>query len=80
MQEREQMSDSRCEDDKVWWAGITNLIAKTIKGIGQGREERERDREATARTDGGGLETAQDADTTREEGPEECQQPQQQQP
>jgi len=29
-QEREQKWDSRYEDDKVWGAGITNMIAKTL--------------------------------------------------
>jgi len=77
MQEREQKWDTRYEDDKVWGAGITNMIAKTMKGVSQGQEERVREREVTARTDGGGLEASQYADTTREEGPEERQQPQQ---
>jgi hypothetical protein len=77
MQEREQKWDARYEDNKVWGAGITNMIAKTMKVVAQGLEEREREREMTARTDGGGLEASQHADTTREEGPEECQQPQQ---
>jgi len=80
MQGREQSWDARYEDDKVWGAGITNMIAKTMKGVAQGQEERGREREATARTDGGGLEASQHADTTREEGPEERQLPQQQQP
>ena len=30
MQERQQKMDARYEDDKVWGAGITNLIAKTM--------------------------------------------------
>jgi outer membrane biosynthesis protein TonB len=80
MQEREPKWDARSQDNKVWGAGITNMIAKTMKGVAQGQEEREREREATARMDGGGLEASQHADTTREEGPEERQQPQQQQP
>jgi len=63
----------------VWGAGITNMIAKTMKGVAQGQEEREREREVTARTDGGGPEASQHADMTREEGPEMRQQPQQQQ-
>jgi len=79
MQEREQKWDARYEDYKVWGAGITNMIAKTMKGVAQGQEEREREREVTARMDGGGLEASQHADTTREEGPTEHQQPQQQQ-
>jgi len=41
--------------------------------------EREREREVTARTDGGRLEASQHADTTRQEGRNERQQPQQQQ-
>jgi len=79
MEGREQKWDARNEDEKVWGAGITNLIAKTMKGVAQGQEEREREREVTARTDGGGLEVSQHADTTREDGPKERQQPQQQQ-
>jgi len=63
----------------VWGAGITNMIAKTMTGVAQGQEEREREREVTARTDGGGLEAAQHADTTREDEPKEPEQPQQQQ-
>jgi len=41
MQEREQKWEARYEDDKVWGAGITNMIAKTMKGVAQGQEERE---------------------------------------
>jgi len=77
MQEREQNCDTRYEDDMVWGTGITNMIAKTMKGVAQGQEDRVIEREVTARTDGGGLEASQHADTTREEGPEEPQQPQQ---
>jgi len=77
MEEREQKWDARYEDDKVRGAGITNMIAKTMKGVTQRQEERERERAMTARTDGGGLEASQHADTTREAGPEERQQPQQ---
>jgi hypothetical protein len=80
MQEREQKLDIRYKDDKVWGAGMTHMIAKIIEGVAQGKEEIEREREATLRTDGGGLEASQHADTTREVGPEERQQPQQQQP
>ena len=78
MQRREQKWDARYEEDKVWGAGIMNIISKTMKGVAQGQEKREREREVTARTDGGGLEASQHADTKREEGPEEHQQPQQQ--
>ena len=78
MQKRQQKWDARNVDDMVWGAGITNMIAKTMKGVAQGHEEREREREVTARTDSGGLEASKHADTTREEGPEERQQPQQQ--
>jgi len=79
MQEREQKWDARYEDDKVWGAGITNMIAKTMKAVAQGQEEREREREVTARTDGGGLEAPQHADMTREDEPKEPEEPQQQQ-
>ena len=41
MQEREQKWDVRYEDNKVWAAVITNMIAKTMKGVAQGQEERE---------------------------------------
>ena len=41
MQERERKWDGRYEDDKVWAAGITNLITKTMKGVAQGQEKRE---------------------------------------
>jgi len=40
MQEREQKWDAHCEDDKVWGAGIMNMIAKTMNGVAQGQEER----------------------------------------
>jgi hypothetical protein len=33
MQEREQNWDARHEDDKLWEAGITSMIAKTMKGV-----------------------------------------------
>jgi len=36
MQEREQKWDARYEDNKVWGAGITNMIVKTMKGVTQG--------------------------------------------
>jgi hypothetical protein len=67
MEEREQMWDARYEDDQVWGAGITNKIAKTMKGVAQGQQEREREREVTARMDSGGLEDSQHADRMREE-------------
>jgi hypothetical protein len=45
MQEREQKWDARHEDDKVWGAGITNMIAKVVKGVAPGQEAREKDRD-----------------------------------
>jgi hypothetical protein len=78
IQEREQKWDARHEDDKLWGAGIMNMIAKTMKVVAQCQEGSDREREMTARTDGGGLEAFPHADTMREEGPEEHQQPQQQ--
>jgi len=54
MQQREQKWDACYEDDKVWGAGITNIIAKTTKGVAQCHEQRERERELTVRTDSGG--------------------------
>jgi hypothetical protein len=59
-------------------AGITNMLAKTRNVVAKRQEEREREREVTIRTDGGGLESSQHAETTREQGPEQCQRPQQQ--
>jgi len=79
MQQSEQKLDARYEDDKVWGAGIMNMIAKTVKGVAQCHQERETEREVTARRDGGGLEASQHADTTRDDGPKERQQLQQQQ-
>jgi len=79
MQDREQKWDPRYEDDKVWGAGIMNMIAKSMKGVAQGQEEREREREGTTRTHSGGAEDSQHADTTREDGPKERQQLHQQQ-
>jgi len=78
MQEREQKWDDRHEDNKVWGAGITIMIAQTMNGVVQGQDWREREREMSARTDSGGMEASQHADTTHVEGPEECPQPQQQ--
>jgi len=78
MQETEQKWDARHEDNIPWGVAITNMIAKTMKPVEQGEEGREREREMTARMDGGGLEASQHANTTQEEGPEERQPPQQQ--
>jgi len=78
MQEREQEWDACHKNDKLWGSGIMNMIVKTINGVAQGLEGREREKDLTMRTDGGGLEVTQPADITREEGQGECQQPQQQ--
>jgi len=78
MQEREQKWDARHEDDKLWVVGITNMIAKVMKGVAPGQEVREKDTEKTASMDGRGLEASEHADTTREEGPEQRHQPRQQ--
>ena len=64
MQDREQKWDAHHEDDNLWGAGITNMIAKVMKGVAPGQEVREKPREKTARMDGGGLESSQHADTT----------------
>jgi hypothetical protein len=40
-QEREQKWDTRHEDNKLWGAGITNMIAKVMKGVAPGQEARE---------------------------------------
>jgi len=78
MEEGEQKWDTHHEDDKLWGAGIPNMIANVLKGVAPAQEGREEEREVTVRTDGGWLEASQQADTTREEGPEKCQQLQQQ--
>jgi len=36
MEEKEQKWDTRYEDDKVWGAGITKMITKTMKCVAQG--------------------------------------------
>jgi hypothetical protein len=38
MQQREQQWEARHEDDKVWGAGIKNMIAKTLNRLAQGQE------------------------------------------
>jgi hypothetical protein len=43
MQEREQKWDARHKDDKLWGAGITNMIAKIMKGLASGQEAREKE-------------------------------------
>ena len=78
MQEREQKWDARHEDDKLWGAGITNMIANVVKRVAPSQEAREKKRVKTAKMDGGGLEASQHADTTQEGGPEKRQQLQQQ--
>jgi len=78
MQEREQIWDSRYEDDKLWGAGITNMITNTMKGLAQCQEGRETEREMTARMDGRWLEASQHRHPMREVGPEKRQQLQQQ--
>jgi len=74
MQEREQKWGTRHKDDNLWGAGITNMIAKVVKGVAPGQEAREKERDKTARMDGGGLEASQHAATTQEGGPEKHQQ------
>jgi len=78
MQERQQMWDACREDDKLWGAGITNTIAKIMKGVASGKEARKKERDETAWKDGGALEASQHADTTRDDEPEKRQQLQQQ--
>jgi len=65
IQEREQKWDAHHEDDKLWGAGITNMIAMVFKGVAPGQEGREKEREVIARTDCGGLE-ASNMQTRRE--------------
>jgi hypothetical protein len=78
MQEREQMGDDRHEDDRLWAAGITNIIAKAMRGVAPGKVAREIERDMTAKMDSGVLEANQHADTTQKGGPEKHQQLQQQ--
>jgi len=78
MHETEQNWDACHEDDKLCGAGIKHMIATTMKAVAQGQEGREREREMTARTDGGGLEATHHTDTTPKEGPDKRQQLQQQ--
>jgi len=66
MQERDQEWDARHEDDKHWGAGITNVIVMVINGVAPAQEESEKDRDKTAKMDGGGLEATQHADTPQE--------------
>jgi hypothetical protein len=54
------------------------MIAKVMKGVAPSQEARHIEREMTARMDGGGREASQHADTMQDEGPETCQQLQQQ--
>ena len=78
MQERQQKWDARHEDDRVWGAGITNMIVKVMKGVAPGQEARDKESDETERMDGGGLEASQHVDTPQEGGPEKRQQLQQQ--
>jgi len=78
MQEGEQKWDTRHEGNKLWEAGITNMIAKAMTEVAPSQEVREKAREKTARMDGGGLEASQHADMTQEVRPEKRQQLQQQ--
>jgi len=77
MPEREKKWDARHEDDKLWEAGIPNMIATVMKGVAAGQESREKERDMTAMMDHGGLEASQLADTMQQGGPEKGQQLQQ---
>ena len=66
------------EDDKVWGAGITTMIANIMKGVAPGQEARKKERDQTARMDGGELEASQNSETPQGGGPEKRQQLQQQ--
>jgi len=65
MQEREQKWDTRHKDDELWGEGITNMIAKVMKGVAPGQEAREKERHQTTMMDHGELEASQHADTTQ---------------
>ena len=45
MQEREHKWDACHEDDNLWGAGITNMIAKVMKGVAPGQEVRQKKKE-----------------------------------
>ena len=64
MQAREQKWDAHHEDDKLWGAGITNMIVQVMQVVAAGQEAREKGRDKTVGMDGGGLEVSQHADTT----------------
>jgi len=66
MQEREQKSDARHEDEKLWGASITNIIAKVMNGVSPVLEVRMKERGMAAKMDGGGLESSRHAVTTQE--------------
>jgi len=38
MQQREQQCATQHENDMLWGAGITNMIAKAMKGVAPGQE------------------------------------------
>lgn len=78
MQESEQKCDAHHEENKLWGAGITNMIAKLIKGVALGQEATEKERVMTAAMEKRGLVVSQDADTTQEGAVEQGQQLQQQ--
>jgi len=78
MQERAQKWDACHKDNKLWVAGITNMIVKVMQGVAPGQEAREKERDKTAGMDGRGLKALQHADTTEEGGPGKREQLQQQ--
>jgi hypothetical protein len=78
MQEKERKWDASHEGDKLWGAGITNIIVKFMKGVEPGLEARENERDKTAQMDVEGLEALQHSYTMHEGGPEKGQQLQQQ--
>jgi hypothetical protein len=54
MTEREQKWDTHDKDDNMGAAGITHMIATVVKGVAQCQDTREKERDKTARMDGGG--------------------------
>ena len=78
MQEWEQRWVAIHEDDKLWGAGIKNMIAMVMSGVAACQEGSGKETEMTARTDGGGLEASLHAATTRDKGQEKRQHLQQQ--
>jgi hypothetical protein len=51
MQESEPKWDDSHQDDKLWEAGISNMMAKVLKRMGSGQEASEKETDKTAKMD-----------------------------